>query len=68
MLDPIEDVEIIDDVKAIADTDKAVLVLIEGEKFWIPVSALGIDSEVQVKGDEGTLHVAIWFAKKEGIV
>jgi hypothetical protein len=62
-LDPIEDGEMIDDVRAIANTEKAVLVLIEGEKFWIPFS-----SDVCVKGDEGTLHVARWFAKKEKIV
>jgi len=67
-LDPIEDVEMIDDVKAIANTEKAVLVRIEGEKYWIPFSVLGVDSEVRLKGDEGTLHVARWFAKKEKIV
>jgi hypothetical protein len=66
--DPIEDVEMIDDVKALADTGKALLVLIEGEQFWIPFSVLGVDSEVRVKGDEGTLHVARWFARKEKIV
>ena len=67
-LDPIEDVEMIDDVRAIANTEKAVLVLIEGEKYWIPFSVLGTDTEVRMKGDEGTLHVARWFAKKEKIV
>jgi hypothetical protein len=68
MLDPIDDVVMIDDVRAIANTDKAVLVLIEDEKWWIPMSVLGVDSEVRVKGDEGTLHVCGWFATKEGIV
>jgi hypothetical protein len=67
-LDPIETVEMIDDVKAIASTEKAVLVLIEGEKYWIPLSVLGTDSEVRLTGDEGTLHVARWFAKKEKII
>jgi hypothetical protein len=68
VFDPIEDVEMIEGVKAIANTDKAVLVLIEGEKFWIPFSVLGVLSDVGVKGDEGTLHVARWFARKEKIV
>jgi hypothetical protein len=61
-------IEMIDDVRALANTEKAVLVLIEGEKFWIPFSVLGADSEVRVRGDEGTLHVARWFAKKEKII
>jgi hypothetical protein len=68
VFDPIEDVEMIEGVKALANTDKAVLVLIEGEKFWIPFSVLGVLSDVCVKGDEGTLHVARWFARKEKIV
>jgi hypothetical protein len=33
VFDPIEDVEMIEGVKALANTDKAVLVLIEGEKY-----------------------------------
>ena len=62
-----DDVESFDDCKAIAQTEKALLVNIPdlGEK-WIPQSQIDEDSEVNGKGDEGTLIVKAWFAKREG--
>jgi hypothetical protein len=32
---------------------------------WIPKSVIDDESEVQVKGDAGTLLVARWFAEQE---
>jgi hypothetical protein len=49
------------------NTDRAILVLIDGEKRWIPMSIIGEDSDVWVKGDTGTLYLPKWFCEKEGI-
>lgn len=62
MSDPVH----IDDVECIRQTDKAILVLIDGEEKWIPQSVIHDDSEVWKKGDEGELVVQGWFAEKEG--
>lgn len=49
------------------ETDKALLVILSDQKkIWVPKSVVHIDSEVQAKGDEGTLTVQKWFAEKEG--
>ena len=56
----------VEDVDAMANTDKAVLIFIEGERFWVPFSLIHPESEVKVKGDAGDLIVARWFARKEG--
>ncbi len=57
-----------EDVKAVRDSGKALLCLIEGTGVWIPKSLIEDDSEVYRKGDEGTLIVPEWFAVKEGLV
>ena len=56
-----------EDVKAKAETDKAILCRINGEKHWIPKSQIDDDSEVWRKGDVGTLIVSEWFAEQRGI-
>lgn len=58
----------IEDVKCLAETAKALLVLIDGEKKWVPKSVVGKLSEVKKKDDEGVLIIAQWFAEKEGLV
>jgi len=64
-----EDTEEIEDVEATADTEKAVLCVIDGDKHWIPRSVIvGSESSVNEAGDKGTLVVKAWFAKKEGLV
>ena len=60
----------IEDAKAIAGSDKALLV--EAPEFdeavWIPQSQITDDSEVYKVGDEGTCIVTEWWADKEGWV
>lgn len=57
----------IDDVVCKAATDKAILVVIEGEEYWIPQSQIDDDSEVWKKDDEGTLVISDWIAEQKGI-
>lgn len=51
---------------AIAETEKALLVEIDDEEYWIPQSVIDDDSEVWKKGDAGSLVIAEWFARKAG--
>lgn len=60
-------VEIAIDEPVIANTQRAILVLIYGEKRWIPMSIIGEESDVWVKGDIGALLLPRWFCEKEGI-
>jgi hypothetical protein len=57
----------IDDVICKAATGKAILVVIEGEEYWIPQSQVDDDSEVWEKDDEGTLVISDWIAEQKGI-
>lgn len=57
-----------DDVEALKETDKALLVEIEGEEIWIPKSVIDDDSEVYAEGHEGRLAVHEWWAEKEGLI
>ena len=57
----------IHDVFVEAETDRAILCIIENEEFWIPKSQIHDDSEVYEKGQDGTLIVTEWWAKKEGL-
>jgi len=52
--------------KCIRQTDKAILVVLDGGEHWIPQSVIDDDSEVWKKYDEGELVVAEWFARKQG--
>jgi endo-beta-N-acetylglucosaminidase D len=56
-----------EDIKAEAETEKAILVEIEGDKYWVPKSQVHEDSEVNEKGDEGILITTRWWAEKEGL-
>jgi hypothetical protein len=55
------------DVECRAETDKAILCVIDGEEHWIPKSHVDDDSEVYAKGHEGTLIVTEWIAKQKGL-
>ena len=56
----------VDEVKA--ETDRAILVEIEGEEAWVPRSIIHDDSEVYSKEHgEGTLVVPRWWAEKRGL-
>ena len=56
----------IEDVRCIKETDKAILVDVEGEEVWIPKSQVHDDSEVWKADQEGELVVSSWFARKRG--
>jgi hypothetical protein len=57
-----------DDVRAINETDAAVLVEVEGQEVWFPKSHIGKDSEVKELGDTGTIEVTEWIAEQKGLV
>ena len=57
----VEDVE--------AESEKAILVEIDGEKTWVPKSQIHEDSEVySKKSGGGTLIVTRWWATQKGLV
>jgi len=58
----------IQNTKAVRETEKALLVEIEGEEFWLPKSQIDDDSEVYKDGTEGTLVIPLWLAEKHGLV
>lgn len=49
-------------------TVKAILVLVEGEEHWVPLSQVHPDSEVynDTSANEGSLMVKRWLAEKMG--
>lgn len=49
------------------ETEKALLVEIEGEEHWVPKSQIHEDSEVFERGGEGLLVVSKWWAKRQGL-
>lgn len=50
------------------ESEKAVLVRIEGEELWIPKSQIRDDSEVYQKDDEGFLVMSEWIAEQKGLL
>lgn len=58
----------IEDVTVEAETDLALLCIIEDKQRWIPKSVVHEDSEVSGEGDSGTIIIMRWFAEKEGLV
>jgi hypothetical protein len=54
--------------KVVRATEKALLVLLDGEEeAWVPKSVIHDDSEVySEKANEGDLIVAGWWAKNNG--
>jgi hypothetical protein len=56
------------DVKAIHETAKALLCVIDGQEVWIPKSQIDEEeSEVQEVGDEGILVIPTWLADRNGL-
>lgn len=58
----------VDQVKA--ESDKAILVEIEGEQVWVPKSQIHDDSEVYSKASGeggGDLVVSTWWAEQRGL-
>ena len=59
----------IQNVKAVRETEAALLVEVEGEEeIWIPKSQIHDDSEVYKMDTEGTLVIPLWLAEKHGLV
>ena len=58
----------IEDVTVEAETDLALLCIIEEKQRWIPKSVVHEDSEVSGEGDTGTIMIMRWFAEKAGLV
>lgn len=56
-----------EDISVAKETDKAILVEIEGEEFWVPKSVIHEDSEVKEEGTEGILIVKRWWAENNGL-
>jgi len=54
--------------QGIAATEKAVLVNVDGEEMWVPLSQVHDDSEVYAKDTAGILVVSSWFASKKGLL
>ena len=55
-------------VEATAQTDLALLCIINDEEVWVPHSQIDDDSEVFEKGTNGDLVVTRWWAEKRGLV
>lgn len=53
-------------VAAIHETAKALLVVIDGLKVWVPKSQIHDDSEVYASGHTGDLVVTAWWAGENG--
>lgn len=52
-----------------AESDKAILVEIDGVKHWVPKSQIHDDSEVYSKASGGgTLIVTGWWAEQKGLL
>lgn len=54
-------------VLIVHQTDKAVLVDIDGDGTWIPWSQIEDNGEDFRDGYEGTMYVTEWFCLKEGL-
>jgi hypothetical protein len=53
----------------IGESDKGLLVLFENtaEQHWLPKSQISDDSQIQHRGDEGTLLVSDWIAQQKNL-
>jgi hypothetical protein len=58
----------IEDVTVKAETELALLCIIDDKQHWIPKSVVHEESEVSAEGDTGTLVLLRWFGEKEGLV
>jgi hypothetical protein len=58
----------IENARAIKATSMAILVEVDDEEYWIPISQIDDDSEVYQKGDEGTLIIPRWLAEEKGLI
>jgi hypothetical protein len=64
----LKDLVTIDDVEVIAETGKALLIFDGEHQEWVPRSQIGRASEVQEKGDKGSILIPEWLAKEKGFI
>lgn len=59
-----------EDAEVMRETDKALLINIEGEEKWVPKSVIDDDSEVfdGRENRKGALVLKLWWAEQEGLV
>lgn len=55
-----------EEVNCTVDTNKAILVNVDGEDHWVPKSQIDAASECFEAGTSGSLIVTQWFAEKAG--
>lgn len=48
-------------------TEKAILVVHDGEPKWIPKSQVHEPDEIEKTDEQTEIHVSAWFIKKEGL-
>ena len=48
-------------------TEKAALLEIEGEEFWVPYSQIEDNGEDLERGFRGTLYLSKWICEEKGI-
>ena len=57
-----------DNVSIISETPNAILCVIDGVKYWIPLSQVDDDSEVWKSGEEGKLVISEWIANEKRLI
>lgn len=57
------------DVECRKVTDTSMLVIVEDEEYWLPLSQIDEEgSEIRKKGDIGELRCTAWIAAIKGII
>ena len=56
----------LEDVEILKETEKAFLVDLDGEEYWLPKSQI-LDADEYREGDEGTLSISAWIAREKGL-
>ncbi len=51
-----------------AETDLALLLVIDAEEVWVPKSCISDPDEIAVGDEEIEVNVAEWIAQREGLV
>lgn len=57
-----------EDVTVKAETEKALLVVIDDEEHWIPKNQIDDDSEVYERGTSGKLVLTRWICEQKNLV
>lgn len=64
-----EDVVLLEGCLAKHETEKAYLVLYEGEELWLPKSQIVEESSEEIQiGETGTIAIKEWLAKEKNLV